>query len=237
VSRAEYLAHVDVLDDHDRDLVERTGYGRRMGLGESPALLVVDTTYEFCGRTPMPTALAVTKQRRACGDTAWTAVAQIERLLQTARQCGIPVVYSVSTDPAGADHDAGLWYAKNYRAGDPGDTANPQRPDNRIVDKIAPAGHERVFAKDKPSMFYGTSMLPYLTAQRVDSVVICGGTTSGCVYATAVDAFSANLRVATISDACFDRFQLPHKAFLLDIDLKYGDVMTCSEWVSVMTRL
>jgi maleamate amidohydrolase len=233
VSRTEHLAHIDVLDDQDRDLVERSGYGKRMGLGESPALLVVDTTYEFCGREPMPPANVITEQRRACGAAAWTAVVQIARLLQTARQDGIPVIYSVSTDPAGADHDPGLWYAKNYRAGE---SANPGRLDNRIVDEIAPADDERVFAKDKPSMFHGTSVLPYLTAHRVDSVVICGGTTSGCVYATVVDAFSANLRVATISDACFDRFQLPHKAFLLDIDLKYGDVMTSSEWISEIAR-
>jgi maleamate amidohydrolase len=233
MSRIENLAYADVFGDLDLDLVERTGYGKRMGLGEAPALLVVDATYEFCGREPMPVADAVTTQRRACGDAAWAAVAQIRRLLHTARQHVLPVAYSLSTDPAGPDHDAGLWSAKNHRAGE---TANPEQADNRIVEEIAPSGDERVFAQDKPSMFYATSLLPYLTARRVDSVVICGGTTSGCVYATAVDAFSANLRVAVISDACFDRFALLHKTFLLDINLKYGDVMTCSAWIAALAR-
>jgi maleamate amidohydrolase len=236
VSQSKRPAHLDVLGDHDRDLVARTGYGKRMGLGASPALLVVDTTYEFCGDEPMPTAAAVTTQRRACGENAWAAVGQIRRLLRVARRRKIPVVYSISTDPAGSDHDAGLWHAKNHRAGEWPATANAGHPDNRIVEEIAPADGERVFTKDKPSMFYGTSLLPHLIAKRIDSVVVCGGTTSGCVYATVVDAFSANLRVATISDACFDRFRLPHEVFLLDIDLKYGDVMTTAEWISVTTQ-
>jgi nicotinamidase-related amidase len=83
-----------------------------------------------------------------------------------------------------------------------------------------------VFSKNKPSLFFGTGLLPYLIAHRIDSLIICGGTSSGCIYATAVDGFSHNFKVAVVADATFDRIQTAHWVFLADIDMKYGDVTT-----------
>ena len=102
--------------------------------------------------------------------------------------------------------------------------AQRQRP--LVVQEPLPQPGEMVFSKNKPSLFFGTGLLPYLIAHRIDSLIICGGTSSGCIYATAVDGFSHNFKVAVVADATFDRIQTAHWVFLADIDMKYGDVTT-----------
>jgi nicotinamidase-related amidase len=225
-----------VLDDRDREIVLAAGYGARMGLGSRPALLVVDVTYGFCGRDRMPIRESVVEQRRSCGEDAWDAVAQMRRLIDTARGNEIPVVYSAMAGPGDGHFEAGLWGLKNARSSEGSPEVVDGRGENVIVAELAPAEGELVYAKNKPSLFAGTGLESYLVREGVDSVVICGGTTSGCVYATAVDAFSMNLKVAVIEDACFDRVRLPHDVILLDIDLKYGDVMTTEEWIAAQGR-
>ena len=114
---------------------------------------------------------------------------------------------------------------------------HPTKGDNQIVAEIAPQPGEMVLAKNKPSIFHGTGLLPYLIAHQIDSLIICGGVTSGCVYATAVDGFSNNYKIAVVADASFDRVQTPHWVFLLDIDLKYGDVVTTGTAVEHLKSL
>jgi maleamate amidohydrolase len=75
-----------------------------------------------------------------------------------------------------------------------------------------------VYSKGKPSLFFGTGLLPYLISKKIDSLIICGGTTSGCVYATAVDGFSNNFQITAVADASFDRIRSAHWMFLLDIE-------------------
>ena len=215
------------LSPEERIIVENAGYGRRVGFGTRPALLVVDVTYGFCGRTRKPILESIAAQRRSCGERAWDAVARISVLLRETRLASVPVIYSAMEDPASPEYEPGLWGAKNRRGPEDGRvTADADKGENQIVADIAPAPGEMVFAKNKPSLFHGTGVLPYLVAHQVDSLIICGGTTSGCVYATAVDGFSNNYKVAVVADASFDRVQTAHWVFLADIDLKYGDVIT-----------
>jgi len=222
--------HLAALDARDRQVAALAGYGRRMGRGKCPALLVVDVTYDFCGPPGLSIAEAITVQRRACGEDAWKAVSQIGRLLEVFRSRHLQVAYSKMRAPSDSGFDRGLWAAKNIRAQE--DYALDGRDsDHRIVETVAPLPGEQVFAKNKPSMFFGTGLLSYLTVAQVDSVVVCGGATSGCVYATVIDAFSHNLKVTVIDDACFDRLRVAHQVFLCDIDLKYGDVMTTDELI------
>ena len=83
--------------------------------------------------------------------------------------------------------------------------------------------------KQKPSAFFGTPLQSYLNLLGADSLVVTGGTTSGCVRATVVDAFSANYRVAVVAEACFDRVQSSHALSLADMHAKYADVVSASE--------
>ena len=98
-----------------------------------------------------------------------------------------------------------------------------------IVDAIAPHPLDFVIAQTKPSVFFGTPFLAMLLDLKVDSLIVCGGTTSGCVRATAVDAFSHNLRCAVVAEACFDRLQASHAMSLVDLHAKYADVVGCDE--------
>jgi len=226
------------LSPEERIIVENAGYGRRVGFGTRPALLVVDVTYGFCGRTRKPILESIAAQRRSCGERAWDAVARISVLLRETRLASVPVIYSAMEDPASPEYEPGLWGAKNRRGSEDGRvTADADKGENQIVADIAPAPGEMVFAKNKPSLFHGTGLLPYLVAHQVDSLIICGGTTSGCVYATAVDGFSNNYKVAVVADASFDRVQTAHWIFLADIDLKYGDVITSESAIEYFKRL
>lgn len=226
------------LTEEERAVADRAGYGRRCGFGARPALLIVDATYSFCGRSPKPILEAIAEQRRSCGGVAWTAVKHIAALLHEARRAKIPVIYSAMEDPASPEYEPGLWGSKNRRGPEDGRTpVNSDKGDNQIVAEIAPIPGELVFSKGKPSLFIGTGLLPYLIANRIDSLIICGGVTSGCVYATALDGFSHNYKISVVADASFDRLQTAHWVFLADIDLKYGDVVTSGAAVEYLKTL
>jgi maleamate amidohydrolase len=226
------------LTYEERLIADRAGYGQRCGFGKRPALLIVDATYSFCGRTPKPVLESIAEQRRSCGEKAWAAVKHIAALLHEARRAGIPVIYSAMEDPASPEYEPGLWGSKNRRGIEDGQTVvDPEKGENQIVAEIAPAAGELIFSKGKPSLFCGTGLLPYLVAHQIDSLIICGGTTSGCVYATAVDGFSYNYKIAVVADAIFDRIETAHRLFLVDIDLKYGDAVTAGAVVEYLKTL
>ncbi|MEU7632334.1 isochorismatase family protein [Nocardia sp. NPDC049220] len=218
------------------ETLAKAGYGNRLGFGSRPALLVVDATYSFCGPEPLPILDAIEVNRRSCGDRAWAALGPIRELLTAARAAAVPIVFSTMRDPASPAYEPGLWGAKNTRGVEDGGTGGDSR-DNEVLDEIAPRAGELVLAKDKPSIFAGTGLAAYLIARGVDSLIVCGGTSSGCVYATAVDGFSHNYRVTVAREASFDRVDSPHWAALLDIDMKYGDVVDTGEVLEHLATL
>ena len=221
----------------EQAIMAAAGYGKRSGWDSNPALLVVDVTYGFCGRERKPILEAIVDQRRACGEDAWDALGNTVALLEHARQAHIPVVFSAMEDPSSCEYEPGLWATKNRRGGEKIPQSHNGKGENEIVREISPVPGEMVFAKNKPSLFAGTGLLPYLIARRVDSLIICGGTTSGCVYATALDGFSNNFKIAVVADASFDRIRTAHWVFLLDIDYKYGDVVTSESTLEYLKGL
>lgn len=210
-------------------VLAEAGYGKQIGLGKRPALLVVDATYSFCGHEPLPIFEAIHKNRRSCGALAWAAMPKMQQLLAGARAAGIPVLFSAMRDPADPAYEPGLWGAKNVRGVEDDGGKTGRGRDNEIVDELKPLPGEIVIAKDKASFFHGTGLIASLVAKNVDSLIICGGTTSGCVYATALDGFSHNYKTVIAADASFDRVQMPHWAALVDFDMKYGDATPTSE--------
>jgi len=213
------------LNDRDRGVLKSLGFGARMGFGGRPALVIVDTNYEFCGERPLPIMESIKHWRGSCGEEGWTAVAVMKRLIDAAHDKGLPVFYSTNTRRMDR-WDAGSWRWKSAGERAPG-PRDPRLDD--IVAEIAPRPQDVVIRKTKPSVFFGTPFLSYLNLLKVDSLLVCGGTTSGCVRATVLDAFSENLRCAVVADACFDRVEVSHAMNLVDMHSKYADVIDGDE--------
>lgn len=201
----------DVIPPEDRRELERE-WGRSHGLGRHPALLVVDMTHAFVDdRFP----LGHSATGRPCAEA-------IAPLLSTARARRLPVIYSAGL-PSRNPAERGLWKS----SGRPPEAGLPDP--HEIVPVLAPEQHESVVRKRRPSAFFGTELASLLIHHRVDTVVLCGMVTSGCVRATAVDAFSHNLRVVVPEECVADRARVPHAVALFDIHMKYGDVLPAAD--------
>jgi len=206
----------ELLTDEERAALGSAGYGRSMGLGTHSALLVVDVTYAFSGHRGDSLASAVADYPLACGPAAWAAMPNLAGLVAAARAAALPVIFT-----RGANRLAtGRWGDKNSRQGDVRDDARG------IVPECGYRESDILIEKEGPSAFFGTPLTRLLVGLGVDSVIVAGTTTSGCVRATVVDAFSLNLKVAVASDACFDRVAASHRMSLFDMGLKYADVLS-----------
>jgi maleamate amidohydrolase len=224
------------LTERDKAVFAAAGYGERGGFGKRPALLVVDVIYAFCGDKSEPILESIKRWRNSCGEESWPAVAAIKSLIEKAHEKGLPVIYTTGVRRED-NWDSGSWSWKNSRGGERPKVAATNRDGNEIVDEIAPAAQDIVILKQKPSGFFGTNMSSYLTLLGCDSVIVTGTTTSGCVRATVLDAFSLNYRVALAEEGCFDRSQASHAINLCDMNAKYADVVKTSEVLTFFDSL
>ena len=205
------------MHSSDNVYAER-GLGERQGAGVAPALVVVDLNYAFTDpASPLH-----------CG--ADEAVSATASLLSAARAGGRPVAFTTLEYDAAGRHVARAFLAKVPALGmlEPG-TRWPQ-----IDDRIAPHDGEPVLCKLFASAFFGTALAAMLTVSRCDTVVACGASTSGCVRATVVDALQHGYRVVVPREAACDRDPAAHRASLIDIDAKYGDVVGLGEAVALL---
>jgi maleamate amidohydrolase len=194
----------DLLGDADRASFEKARMGGDMGMGDSPALVVVDMNYAFVdSRFPL-----------GCSESGYPAVHATARLLESARGAGIPVFFTRGFDKD-VNGGLGLWKGGGQKS----------ELETRIVDELTPRDGEIVLQKRRPSAFFGTSLVDMLIYSRIDTVIVTGMSTSGCVRATVVDAFSYNYRVVIPEQCVADRSALSHKVGLLDMHMKYGDVV------------
>ena len=201
----------DVIPEAERQIYAKGRMGEgRVGMGEKPAIIVVDMTYGFVD-SAFPLGHS---------ETGYPAAAAIRRLLDRARPLGVPVFYSLAKQGTSAC-ERGRW-----KGG--GAAANPGMRDpkaNTIAHEIAPQPGDVVIAKTWPSVFFGTDLPSHLMYHRVDTLIVTGMVTSGCVRGTAIDAFSYNLRVIIPQECVADRGQTSHKVALFEIHMKYGDVL------------
>lgn len=216
-----------LLTDLDREVVRLSGFGQRGAAGSSPALLIVDVTEAFCGDRPEPILESIKRFRNSSGEVAWPAVEVIRRLGETARGNDLPVFYTRGMS-AESGVGPGRWAMKNSRA------REDRGGQHRIVEPLEPREGDVVLDKAKPSAFFGTPLLSLLIERGIDSLIVCGCTTSGCVRATVVDAFSNNFAVSVVADACFDRVAASHTVALFDMNLKYGNVVGSEEAAAMM---
>jgi nicotinamidase-related amidase len=224
------------LTERDKAVFGTSGYGARAGFGKRPALLVIDVNYAFCGDKREPILDSIKKWRNSCGEDAWDALPVLAKLIVTARAREIPVIYTTSVRRSD-NWDSGSWRWKNSRNGEKPALRASNHDGNQIMPQIEPGPRDIVVLKQKPSGFFGTNMLSYLMLLGCDSVIVTGTTTSGCVRATVLDAFSNNLRVTLVEDGCFDRSQASHAINLCDMNAKYADVMKSEEVIAFMEGL
>jgi nicotinamidase-related amidase len=204
----------DDLDDHygDRE------FGESVGFGDQPALLVIDLINAF------------TDPESDLGADVSDVLDQTARLLAIFREHDLPRYFTTVAFEESYG-DAGRFIEKvpalrELRLGS-----------DRVAvdDRIAPVGDERVVLKKYASAFFGTDLATELTTHRVDTLVVAGVTTSGCVRATAVDSLQHGYRTIVPADAVGDRAEGPHRANLFDIDAKYGDVVLTDDVVAHLT--
>jgi protein-L-isoaspartate O-methyltransferase/nicotinamidase-related amidase len=224
------------LTERDRAVFAAGGFGARAGFGKRPALLVIDVNWAFCGMRPEPILESIKRWRTSCGEESWVALEYIKSLVDAARAMGLPVIYTTG-ERRPDNWDAGSWRWKSARGEEASGSVHDGIDGNEIVAMIAPGPQDIVIRKQKPSGFFGTNLAAYLTLLGCDSVVVTGTTTSGCVRATVVDAFSLNYRVILAEEGCFDRSQASHAVSLCDMHAKYADVVPTAEILAYFKQL
>jgi maleamate amidohydrolase len=207
------------------------------GFGERPALILVDLYRRVFGDRPLPLAESMKEWPLSCGLTAWEALPHIQRLLESARTASIPIVHvTIMNEP----DDVEQW-ATQGRLRRPPPIMDPMAADRQrrggdIVDEVAPQPGETVIRKVAPSAFWGTPLIAHLGAYKVDTVIVAGESTSGCVRATVVDARTYRLNVIVAEECVFDRHEAPHAINLFDMHQKYADVLALSEIVNELEQ-
>jgi len=190
---------------------ERKGFAGRSGYGRSPALLVVDFINGF------------TDPASPLGGDFGREVAATAQLQERFRRAGLPIVYTTIAY-AHDLHDGGLFVKKVPSLA----ILKRGSPLTEVDKRLRPRAGERVLEKQYASAFFGTDLDGYLRSLSVDTVVMTGCTTSGCIRASAVDSLQYGYHTLVVRDAVGDRAPGPHEANLFDIDAKYADVVSLS---------
>ena len=223
------------LTDEDRAIYAQSGWGGRMGMGQRPAVIVVDVNYAFAGDRPEAVAESIRRWPLSCGEAGWQAAEAIKQLLDHARGRRVPVFYTTGLGGSASGLGPGRWKDKHKRTGPP--SADELRLGSTILPPITPTPYDLVIHKAKPSAFFGTALVGYLVELGVDSVIICGTTTSGCIRATVLDAFSHNYKVMVVEEGTFDRGAVSHAINLFDMDQKYADVVLLEDAITYLESI
>jgi len=198
----------------------QAGFGDRLGFGKRPALLIVDFVQAYLDKS--------------CSMYAGVeqALAAAVELLGAARASGIPILHT-NIEYAPGFEDGGIFYRKtkaleNFKQGS---------PMGAFAAGLEPLAHELVITKQYPSAFFGTSLASTLTSSGIDSVIIAGLSTSGCVRASTLDAMQYGFIPIVVREAVGDRDPAPHEASLFDLQAKYADVVSLTEVKKYLAKL
>jgi maleamate amidohydrolase len=217
-----------VIPAHDREIYEQAGFSREPRWDGTPALLIVDALWAFIGHQPVDVLEAIKEYPTACGKAGWDGLERIAEVLRFFRDAHLPVVYVC------ADGDLKSLYGTTTRTRRGAEARD--RSAYGIPAQIAPAPGEAVITKSKASGFFRTSLDVLLWRQRVDTVLIAGSTTCGCIRATTVDAHSLGFETIVLADAVWDRSPFSHAVSLFELSMKYAAVTTVHEAVAALSE-
>jgi maleamate amidohydrolase len=198
---------------------------RPMRLGKHPALLLIDLYRGGFGDVPEPLLESTRTWPWSCGMNGWNALPNIVKLLVAARAARIPVIHSTMRDSS--DGLAGWMDALHAKGAGTlaGQLAGNAIRAREIVPEAAPLPGEPVITKSAPSAFAFTPLLVHLRDLGIDTILVAGMATSGCVRATVIDGATNRYRMVVVEPCVFDRIEASHAMSLFDIDQKYGDVV------------
>jgi maleamate amidohydrolase len=221
----------DLLTEQDRAIIARAKFGRRIGMGSRPAVIVIDVQNYMVGPPEGSTA----QYPSACGPVAKAALMKLGPLLATARERGVPVIYTQFV-LARDGSDIGAYGRKRDLLKTEGWCLEESEGAEVHAD-VAPQRSDIVLVKKKPSAFHGTPLLGLLIQRGIDTLLVTGGSTSNCVRATVVDSTSYNYRTLVIEDCVFDRFDISHRVALFDMDRQYADVLPSEDAIRQLETL
>ncbi|HZG55139.1 isochorismatase family protein [Paenibacillus sp.] len=224
-----HLEHkwLEFMTERDKEHHRVWGKKALAGFGSKPALLLVDIYYSVLGLKREPIFESMKLWPGSMGMEGWEAVDKTARLLSAARASGIPVIHV-----KGLHSGVNKWIRRGKTDADkPNPEMTPEliRKGTEIVDEVKPIPGELVIEKAAPSAFHGTPLLFQLISLGVDTLLVCGESTSGCVRATAVDGATHRFKVGVVSDCVFDRTESSHYINLYDLHQKYADVVDSGE--------
>ena len=196
----------------DLDVYEKQNFGNSSGIGTNPAMLIVDFVNGFAD------------PEQFGGGNIQAAIDKTVDLLAFARAQNMPVASTrVVYADDGSDHGVFCLKAPGLKV------LTEDAPASQIVDALAPIDGEYVVRKTQPSGFFGTDLADWYQGRGVDTVLVTGCTTSGCIRASVIDAMSYNFKTVVVTDCVGDRALGPHEANLFDMGQKYADLMTADE--------
>ena len=202
------------------DIYKKQNMGNRIGFGEKPALLIIDLQNAF------------TDENFFGGHNINVAIDNTTHLLQACRQAQIPIAH-VRFVTSNDGSDIGTFGLKVPRLKDLVDGTSAAD----IVDSLKPKSDEFVSIKHHASAFFGTTLQSWLTFKSVDTLLITGCATSGCVRASTVDASAYGYRPMLVAECVGDRAQGPHEANLFDMQQKYADLVSLQEVTAYLSKL
>ncbi|MFZ0525521.1 MAG: isochorismatase family protein [Xanthobacteraceae bacterium] len=197
----------------DEEFFRQRGFGLKIGFGERPALIVIDMLKGF------------TDPDMLLGSNLAPQIEAQKPLLAVAHERNMPVIFSTVMYHEADIRDAGIWGLKQRGALTLTADSEAMKVDPRLDRRQS----DSLLVKRYASCFFGTDLVPRLTSRRVDTLIITGCTTSGCVRATAVDAVQNGFRPMVVREAVGDRSVAAHEQSLFDLDAKYADVVSLDE--------
>ena len=202
----------------DADTIEiYRAYRRTTAVGDNPAVLAIDLYNKAYQGGSRPVREVDREFSGSCGAHAWTALPPTQKLFAAARRAGVPVIYTTRHADTGGVHSTNRAIAR-------------ERDDiYDIKAELKPQPGDLVIYKERASGFFGTALIAHLQQRRINSLIICGESTSGCVRASTVDAFSYGFHNVVVEECTYDRSMLSHKVNLFDLHHKYADVMHIEE--------
>lgn len=213
------------MEEHDVIAAYSPGFNRRPSFGRSLAIVAIDCTRSFVG-LDAPISESIKTWPKSSGSSAWSAMRNAARIIGAARSLKIPIYYTIPL-PKKSSPSAGFGSKST-------NDKNNEKDQVTVVSMIEPMEGDRLIYKHYPSGFFGTNMVSELIKDGVDTLIVMGGTTSGCVRATVVDGASYHFRNILVSDGVFDRIKISNTVSLFDMSMKYADVASTEQ---VLTHL